>query len=1396
MAIDTLHQKKQEVAEKYLKDLKAELWFLKWNIVGILGKKIKEMMISDVSLWESLDTRKFNLREQMLISISPKTAERVFKFIKEKQEKIQMAKTEVELEALKTGIVVTPSASTTTTQLWNPSPEISQPQQGEPSGSGTETDKEKQEKGQEKGQYKGNKNIETAVGVGWWLGLSVLATERIYKLQQAKKIESTIDLKTPEQFANKMKDQFMSLSKQLEEEAKLNPKLTKFQSKALAKSAKEFENVSKEMNGKTLDAVAMLGKLDKKLPASILKSIDPKQEKILMKITDADFDLIKSGKEIEAFKWLDMNIINVLKSADNIDEFKGMVYTLQEAKGVRGFLKGVKGIAFLDLISTGFDVRVLMEGLDEAEAYKKLNTQRSSTKREHQWVQFWVSVALTALNIIGTCAAASSVVPGLGTVVWAVIGVLGYAASQAVDIYYDKVEFYLQNEEDFKRQYRTEIKQAIVQSAGAEQWNLNMGARLEASTSKAWANRAERNLIPFGMVLAEKVKLTTTEDARKALLRQEEYRKSEYTLIQQGYASWALEEEYKKTLSATDLAEFEKQKSALNTVIGKRLEYVRLHMYENKGTKEYQSFISALKSGMGIKRIEQVLADSKMYMEMKNAWSDQYVPGCGSINEYKQKYGEKLRSEDGQKFALFEEMWKASPYRFLEIYAGVESFESVFENAKKEEPDQQKITTIQNNMDFIKRFYAYKTMGLPLEEQKRLELSMRVIDNRNMEAMLTTGKFDAVNTYSEDNVKRYFTNSGILERLDIKVEVSDKVGQNIIYRIAREIHGYTWDNDMKQLMRFFSMGKENATGLYYDNKWIVNNDRAIDKGVDISAFETMTAEQILKERVRPNNRNYVFNAMDPVALLTPGLTGVSIFWFTDKASIIDTPTEGMDDKLNEEYRKRVSRIIYEEKAYSMPEAKKLVEQKIVDYIKANAKGWYIELPYRLIIAGKKAKIGNLQKYLFAYQGDKVVACTTKLYLDEKLDFSQTKTSITKEYISWTQEQIGENAQRYIDYVDQAKKRFEDLITYDVDELDIPKEYLESYQQKIKEWEMLKQSMLTLDPDTAASQLSSKYETYHDYFEQTYMAMLKMISTFKTSNDLDSAQYHQQVENIADQLSTIRINKGTIVLPADLLSTQQKKEYDELLPHQTIEGKGIVDLVKSANKVDQAKAIRWIKQIIKSILESQVLVIDDRGEIKEIGVGENPLGMWMQLQKRLDVNINRSTYFDVSRYTIETKPSDVSNVQIKEVTQPQEQVLTKTNEVEKIIQSTEPDLIYPGRWLVTFDPEKNLLTSRSKSIEIDSSNLKIKGLDIIFATLKELVMAANLMNRFKAKYPWVKDFYFGSRVWLGVDYGIYRLQNGLDTQILDLDRIKQRFPSFLTTDNDVKDAVIKYINAIT
>lgn len=154
------------------------------------------------------------------------------------------------------------------------------------------------------------------------------------------------------------------------------------------------------------------------------------------------------------------------------------------------------------------------------------------------------------------------------------------------------------------------------------------------------------------------------------------------------------------------------------------------------------------------------------------------------------------------------------------------------------------------------------------------------------------------------------------------------------------------------------------------------------------------------------------------------------------------------------------------------------------------------MPYYLIIAAKKAKIGNIEKFLFKYENNQVIACTTKLCLTEKLDFSQTKTDIVREYVSGTAEKIGENAQKYLDYVDVAKKQFETLITFDVDDLDIPKEYLEMYKKKITERETLKQSLLSLDSITAKAKLKSKYQEYHDYFENTYIAMLQTISKFK------------------------------------------------------------------------------------------------------------------------------------------------------------------------------------------------------------------------------------------------------------------------------------------------------------
>lgn len=74
------------------------------------------MMTSPTSLGEKLDTNKLNFWEKLLVTVSPSTAEKVFSFVKEKQEKIQTAKTEAELDSLKLGIVPAVTAATTPTE--------------------------------------------------------------------------------------------------------------------------------------------------------------------------------------------------------------------------------------------------------------------------------------------------------------------------------------------------------------------------------------------------------------------------------------------------------------------------------------------------------------------------------------------------------------------------------------------------------------------------------------------------------------------------------------------------------------------------------------------------------------------------------------------------------------------------------------------------------------------------------------------------------------------------------------------------------------------------------------------------------------------------------------------------------------------------------------------------------------------------------------------------------------------------------------------------------------------------------------------------------------------------------------------------------------------------------
>ena len=110
MAIDVLQQKKEEVAKSMFADFQKELGFLQSTILSFFEKKITQTISSDVEIGASLEDAKpkMNFLEKMLVKISPTAAEKVFLFIKEKQQQLVKAKTVAELENLKQGIIVPP----------------------------------------------------------------------------------------------------------------------------------------------------------------------------------------------------------------------------------------------------------------------------------------------------------------------------------------------------------------------------------------------------------------------------------------------------------------------------------------------------------------------------------------------------------------------------------------------------------------------------------------------------------------------------------------------------------------------------------------------------------------------------------------------------------------------------------------------------------------------------------------------------------------------------------------------------------------------------------------------------------------------------------------------------------------------------------------------------------------------------------------------------------------------------------------------------------------------------------------------------------------------------------------------------------------------------------------
>jgi hypothetical protein len=197
--------------------------------------------------------------------------------------------------------------------------------------------------------------------------------------------------------------------------------------------------------------------------------------------------------------------------------------------------------------------------------------------------------------------------------------------------------------------------------------------------------------------------------------------------------------------------------------------------------------------------VEKILADSKVYYDMQQTsdedGNEQYVTGCTTVDTYKTAYETKLKTDNATRFASFETMRSTDQYQFLELYHGVKNYNTyVYDADKKSETFlyKDKVDDMQKRIDFIKHYYEYKMLGVSIEDQKKMSLMSPTIDNNQIQEILASGDLkSAILNLNATNAKDYFMSREYLDRQESNLEVSDSVGQNIIYRIAVEFHGYT-----------------------------------------------------------------------------------------------------------------------------------------------------------------------------------------------------------------------------------------------------------------------------------------------------------------------------------------------------------------------------------------------------------------------------------------------------------------------------------------------------------------------------------------------------------------------------------------------------------------------------
>ena len=1312
-----VEQLKQEISEQYIKDFKKELWWLKSLALLPIEKKVKKILAWEINLPDKFnEVEEFWWRKDIINFVSPDIARKIFEFMKEKRLEIEKRKTEQELQNLKNEVLWLPTQQETDSQQWDQQSWQQQWEQQQTESQQAET--QEQPSQQEWNNENWNTNSAVAWAVASWAWF--WATMAMWKLAEsanykklaewldAKQVRTTIEsgIQALEKYKNSVNDLRLS-SRQIKSIDKHISKLKSWldsvwdDSIALLKTWGELENTPPH----------------NRLPRSVVENAWLSQKQLLRieKYSDEMSELIQSARaegvsEDEIVKrlqnllkekdasWISDEVLKSLASAKDATEIKKMTKILRHGSRINRFIQTLAWAMLIDVACLWLDVRVYLESKKEADLIAKVNEARAENKRtQANWqLGIWIGSVVFEGWLILTCTLIWTWTGGwIWALIWLGVWALATWASMWVDtFYFDVQDFYLQNKEDFVREKKSKINQAILQWLhNKKNWDVSLNEII-------WAPDKE-------------VKEQSLRDACRSMIFLDEIQDGKfnyYTPFLEYAASGKKKEDYVATLNEDQRKQFEEERTKLEAQIALRMEYIEKNF-------EWRKILDALKAWKGMDSLNSLFTESRIYWEMKSdgKWNER-TDFNTNLRRYKTEYFSEFPAEKLQKI---EKLKQEHPLLYQELMVTASLTSLLGEDEEN--------SNYTENVKLVKKYQDW----LKLTQTDMEKIAMEIPDshkNVNFVEKLLEADFDITKVkFWNISEERLIGLVWLNEERNWEIETSDDPFQNTLYRLAKELFGYTGKNTKEWVMQFYSEEDWNVHGIYYKDEWIINNDWAIDSSVQWTVWKWK-----------------VFNSQSEVDSYINQFMAANMNWDS-----IDTPTETIDDYLQEEFETRFRAILKEELSPRTKQNQSRIKKEITDFVKTQSQNnEYVELPYFMLIEARKAWLWDLQRQFFRWKNWKLEVCL----LPSELSNNTLDAKVS--YISQAREEFTEEEKVYIERVERAHADVENLRdlwwswfltdTF-TDELDLPKEVEVIISDKYKEREKFKSDMLLYSSDSVARiWIYEKYKEFAEYFENLYRWILLSLTTYSLSNDVDTYalfsqslsfwnwEYFDEKWNLNDELDV------------KFLKEQKLKEfYNEQLSKQTISWKTIKELRESEKSEERELALQASKIILTTILEQSMLTKDENWKITNIHIWWN----------RFDSNTN--DWFEDNKWDVEKKISEklsqlkimpvfdkekieklIKPQKINELKEKEHEIVHEMPKLQKEIEDTKSDIVWQWkRWNIEYNPEKSTIKSRWNELKVEERNWKyyLEWFNHAFRNIKELLWVANFRNWARAKF---------------------------------------------------------------